>query len=96
MSYRTEFPDFPTDAIPADVFGDGWTDTSYRNDVSPSFEFGRFVVFVDYPNPTDREYPESSRFSVYGCEDALEANYGNGCESDTWSDILSFIANGGR
>ena len=96
MSYCTEFPTFPADAIPADVFGDGWTDTSYRNDVAPTFGFDRFVVFVDYPNPTDREYPDLPRFRAYDAVDALEATYNNGCESDVWADILAFLANGGR
>lgn len=92
MTYRTEFPAFPADAIPADVFGDGWTDTSYRHDVAPSFEFGRFVVFVDYPEPSDRELENVRRFCVY----EVEADPATGIESDTWADILTFIVNGGR
>ena len=95
MSFATEFPGFPADSIPADVFTEGWTDTSYHNDIAPSFEKGRFTVFIDYPEPADRECPECPRFRVYGCEDSLAGNFGNGCESDNWADILDYIAKGG-
>ena len=86
MSYREEFPDFPADAIPADVLGNGWTDTSWRNDVCPSFERGGFTVFVDFPDATMREY-DAPQYRCY--------HPGGEMETDRWSDILDFVRIGG-
>lgn len=83
MSYREEFPSFPSHAIPAELLGNGWTDTSYRNDVCPSFEHGEFTVFVDFPDASVREYADATRYRVY---------HPNGEEeSNDWFDIVEFV-----
>lgn len=96
MSFRTEFPAFPANAIPSTVFGEGWTDVSFRNDVCPTFEIDDVTVFVDWPNASDREYPELPRYRAYVSDDIRTDPkwVGEMCESDTWSDILTFIAGG--
>lgn len=86
MSFREEFPDFPADAIPADVLGNGWTDVSYRNDVCPRFERGDFELFIDFPDATMREY-DAPQYRAY---------HPNGeIESDCWANIVEFVKFGG-
>ena len=47
----------------------GWEDTSYKNDTCPSLELdtGRttFKLYIDYPNPEDREVDTGCRFTIY-------------------------------
>lgn len=54
-NYKTEFPDFDNElSLP-----EGWIDTSWHNDVSPSFEkqFGdvTYKIWCDYKDPDRRE-----------------------------------------
>lgn len=54
-NYKQEFPDFDTELnLP-----EGWIDTSWHNDICPSFEkqFGAvtYKIFCDYTNPDRRE-----------------------------------------
>ena len=58
--YLDQFPDFELGVtIPP-----GWIDTSYRNDVCPSFQVGRFQIWVDYIEPDRREMEEWPRFAI--------------------------------
>jgi|TARA_R100000030_G_scaffold94712_1_gene81736 hypothetical protein len=44
---------------------DNWEDVSYYNDVCPSFECNGYQIFVDHPDPEQRELGEGSfRFGV--------------------------------
>jgi hypothetical protein len=57
MNYKYEFPDFDYE-IPE--LGNGWIDTAWHNDVSPSFEFTTqcgtiYRLWFDYKNPDKRE-----------------------------------------
>lgn len=88
MTYQTQFPDFTEmPAIPA-----GWTDTSWRNDASPSFvPAPGLLVWVDYANDEQREFPGGRRFLV--CRADAEGCYtGDLLDSDDWSEVLAFIA----
>ena len=63
-NYKTEFPDFDNElSLP-----DGWVDTSWHNDVSPSFEkqFGdvTYRIWCDYKDPARREVG-GKQFTVY-------------------------------
>jgi hypothetical protein len=95
MSYRTEFPSFPENGIPVEILhNEEWNDNSWHNDTCPSFVHvgGRAYLFVEYPNKADREYPESSRFTVYclddtGCLDEMGA-FG----TDDLSAALAFVS----
>ena len=69
----------------------GWKDITYKNDACPSWSFNGFQVFIDHPDPNERECgPESSRFCVM-----LEQEYGekqtwfHAC--DTWAEVLNIV-----
>jgi len=64
MNYKTEFPDFDDT-----ISFDGFTDTSWHNDMCPSFHYdlGHGVgirVWVDYKDKSLRESQDYPRFSV--------------------------------
>lgn len=90
MSYREEFPDFDYE-IPALVADapDAWEDTSWHNDVCPSFTCDVFVLWCDYADPAKREFPASPRYHMQ-------------CEGETmlltneWEDVRAFIEDGKR
>lgn len=69
-TYRTEFPDYD-DQLTAPA---GWDDTSWKNDICPSFAYPAGVDFdqpylrlwCDYANPARRELSaEGPRFGMY-------------------------------
>ena len=65
MAYREEFPDFDDAESCASLVADGWEDVSWHNDTSPSFERSGVVIWVDYVDPSLREFPERPlRFAV--------------------------------
>ncbi len=81
--YLIEFPDFrdmPT--LP-----DFLEDISWNNDSCPSFRdsVSGCILFVEYFNPADREYPESSRFEV------ITAEGNSTLSTDNLRDALAFI-----
>lgn len=44
----------------------GWVDTSWHNDVCPSYAVGDVLaVFMDHPVAPEREFPESPRYTVH-------------------------------
>ena len=64
MTYKTEFPDFGEldVAVPSD-----FEDTSWHNDVCPSFRSSSrgFLLYIDYADEEKREFPEDkARFTV--------------------------------
>lgn len=98
MRYAIAFPDFPADAIPADNRSADWEDVSFRHDLCPAFwsaqvstDGVRVVVWVDYPNPADREDPTLPRFGVQYCHpDAV--CYGELFSAETWKEAQSLVA----
>lgn len=66
MGYREEFPDFPPESMP-DLLG--WTDRSWRNDACPCFSRGDLLLWVNYPDPSMREFPDSARFILEAVDD---------------------------
>ena len=90
ISVRNQFPDYPTGALP-DL--SGFIDTSWHNDTCPSFRKGQFLVWVDWPDPREREDFGGSRFIVCELDD-------EGClthddevlETDDWGYVLGFLA----
>ena len=65
MAYREEFPDFDDAESCASLIYQGWEDVSWHNDTSPSFECCGVVIWVDYVDPSLREFPERPlRFAV--------------------------------
>lgn len=67
MTYKTEFPDFPADAMPA--LPAGFADRSWKNDACPCFIHGEtgVVLWIDHPIAEEREFPETPRFSAMQC-----------------------------
>mgnify|MGYP003138350730 CR=1 FL=1 len=69
----------------------GFRDTTYKNDACPSWGFNVFQIFIDHPDPNERELgPETSRFYV-----KLEEEYGEhpkwSHSCDTWAEGLNVV-----
>lgn len=87
MDYREEFPDFVMDVeIPA-----GWIDTSWHNDVSPSFETRGLRIWVDFADPGRREFEDRPRFTVAEYTDDMDW-VADHLSTDDWSAVLQFVA----
>jgi hypothetical protein len=90
MTYATEFRD-------PDVYKEfaeqllerGFEDTSWGNDMMPSFTCDVFVVWVDHAHPEEREFPEMKRFAIHDEGETV-------LETDAWADVLAFIDDGKR
>ena len=70
---------------------DGWKDISYGNDVCPSWSHNGYQVFIDHPDPNERELgPDIQRFRII-----LEKEYGDDHtwvhDCDTWEEVLDTI-----
>lgn len=77
MTYATEFPDFG--ALPLDPTEFGLDDTSWHNDVSPSFSLvinsvNVETLWINYADPEKREMDEGVRFTYYTYEPSGEHN----------------------
>ena len=73
------------------VVPESWKDVSWRNEVAPCWSPDngeRVFVFVDHWDAAQREFPETSRFSVHFVQH-IESN----CvfASDSWPAILAFV-----
>lgn len=89
----SQFPDYDLTTlppIPAD-----WQDTSWGNDIAPSFDAlasddpadsDRLRVWVDYADPAQRQFPETLRYGAYLTNAKDERLYE--IESDDWDVIL--------
>lgn len=90
---EAQFPDFKLDVtIPSD-----WSDTSYHNDVCPSyrksFPSGRSLrIWVDFADPARREYPNSPRFTVQSMN-ADEEFMDDIVQTDDWEEVLKATEN---
>ena len=63
-AFEIEFPDFDARSEAEALIGAGFADTSWHNDACPSFTREGLWVFVDYVDPSRREFPDSSRIVV--------------------------------
>ena len=84
--FREEFPDFVLDV----TLPDGWEDTSWHNDSCPSFEFGKFRLWIDYADCDHREIESGKRFMLVVLDD--HADFVEVCSTDNWSDMLDILA----
>jgi hypothetical protein len=84
MSFAAAFPTFPADAMPA--LPAGFHDASYRNDVCPRYTSNddRVSIWIDYPNPDDREYclMHQYRVTLASIDDGIVL------ETDDWAEAL--------
>ena len=87
MSYREEFPDFPEADMPA--IPAGWEDISWHNDACPSFDMGEGrVVYVDYADKAQREWPDAPRF-VVTFDPGDNSSIRTVLETDDWAEVLT-------
>lgn len=90
-TFREEFPDFPAADMPQ--LPEGFIDTSWHNNTCPSFtsdELG-LEVWVDYLDPSQREYgPKYPRFNVSPQDHGVECS-GDSLQTDDWVEVLAFI-----
>ena len=73
---------------------DGWDDTSWSNDACPSWSFEGWQVFIDHPDPAQRELgDEVKRFRVQRAADYGSGDYEfvTGFECDLWSEVVAFV-----
>jgi hypothetical protein len=89
MSYKTEFPDFDYElTIP-----DGWTDTSWHNDVSPSIEKQvgdiKLKIWCDFKDPNKREVG-GKQFTVATYDSNEFEELQDLASFDTFADALTF------
>ena len=91
MSYSDDFPNFANDTACATFAGrpDAWEDTSWYNDVCPSFTCDVFVVWCDHENAAERERPEAPRFCITDEGHTV-------LETEDFGDVLAFIDDGNR
>lgn len=91
--YQRAFPDFPALDV---ALPDGFVDTSWKNDTMPSFSrelpnHQQLKLYIDYPNPADREEPQSKRFYLGVYEDGVE-HVRDVASSDDYAEILQALA----
>lgn len=99
MTYRSEFPDFPADAMPA--VPNSFYDRSWRNEPCPSFmhdETG-LLLQVDYPEASQREFADAPRFRAYRLEAAhpdagwqIDGDLNAFIETDDWLEAQSALS----
>lgn len=91
-SYKNVFPDFDHDV----VIPDGFEDTSWGNDICPSF-FNlalQISLYVDYANPERREWPELKQFSLHRTDEVGGRLDGGEdlVNTDDWQEVLKKLA----
>lgn len=88
--FQREFPRFDAATLPA--IPAGFEDSSWHNDVCPSFldKERRLQVFIDYADTSEREFEKSRRFRLHRLNEHLEY-VETIAGSDDWSEILAAI-----
>lgn len=92
MTYATEFPDMANDTACAVMAGraDAWEDTSWHNDVCPSFTCDVFRLWVDHEDTAQREVgPDGPRFVMMDEDRTV-------LETNDWGDVLAYMDEGNR
>ena len=80
------FPDYDPATLPA--IPANWRDTSWHNDMCPSFAYGCVQVFIDYADPEMRESASGYRYGVgYWHED----DFVHVAETDDWNVVLAVV-----
>lgn len=93
FTIATEFPDFDATTLPP--IPEGWTDSSHRNDVCPSFETAdrRWIVWIDYADPARREFSDARRYTAkpLDADGCIIDDYVCSEHTDDWDVILRAI-----
>jgi hypothetical protein len=87
--WQREFPRFQADWIPE--LPPTFEDYSWHNDACPRFHdiMRDLVLWVDYPDPQEREMPQNLRFSV--CRDLDDGSMEELYSADEWQGVKEFI-----
>lgn len=85
---QAAFPDFDVSSLP--TIPAGWKESSFHNDACPSFTVaekdGSFLmVYVDYPNKEEREWPMEARFCIL----ISNVDVTDSFDTNDWSEILA-------
>ena len=79
------FPRFTHADLPE--IPEGWADVSWENDCCPSWQQGQLIVYVDYIDPNEREFPESrTRFTILECMHMTHLH-----STNSWRDVLDYF-----
>ena len=85
-SWKKEFPDYPVNTMPE--IPAGFIDTSWHNDMCPSFEWehAHLSLWVDFPDPETRDLgPDVARYVlIHNGLDVLLA-------TNSWDEMVSMI-----
>lgn len=95
--WQIEFTDYPADSMPD--LPAGWVDSSWHNDVCPSFENTALglVLYVDHPDPNEREHgPETPRYSLHRWDEESLSLGESFLASEAWEDISDAVAGAAR
>lgn len=91
MNWRSEFPDFPDDAIPE--IPPTFEDNSWHNDACPNFWSSALdiTIWIDHPEASERSNPEDTRFQICSTA-AVEGEQGETLwAGDDWQECLAWI-----
>jgi hypothetical protein len=90
--FQQEFPDFPAADMPA--IPAGFVDTSWHNDVCPSFtsDSAGLIIWIDYLDPANREFgAKYHRFDIMQQDCGVERG-GESLMTDDWAEVERFVA----
>lgn len=95
FSWRDEFPTYPRNEMPELPSGaENWdfVDTSWRNNACPSFTSDKLGLhlWIDFPNPDDREHKGVARFILERQDRGIETGE-SVVETENWDDVIAAI-----
>lgn len=87
-----EFPSYPVTSLPPIPVG--WEPTHWYKNACPSWQVAdRFAVYIDWPDPADREVKSWTRFGVVALDpDGALDEDGPRLDSDDWMEVLMWLA----
>lgn len=89
LTVHNQFPGYPTSTLP-DLTG--LKDCSWHNDTCPSWRFGQYLIWIDWPDPRDREDPLGYWFTVVLVDDDENITEGEpALETNNWADVQSYL-----
>ena len=90
VNIASQFPDYPIASLPA--LWD-WEDVSWHNDTCPSFRKGDLLVWVDWPDPREREDFDGRRFILcrLDADGCLPVDNATILETDDWAEVLALL-----
>lgn len=89
LTVHNQFPGYPVDTLP-DLTG--LEDCSWHNDTCPSWRSDQHIIWIDWPEPGDRDDPTSTQYVVQrvGPDGCLIEDEHPLCTND-WADVQSYL-----